>query len=82
MLTAELWGILSGLQVAWMHGIKRIWVESDSLTAVSLIKFGCSQFKNYAGLVNYIKELIGNGKSTSVITTGRVIELQTFLLPL
>ncbi|KAK7291983.1 hypothetical protein RIF29_07579 [Crotalaria pallida] len=34
---AELWGILTGMQVAWNDGIRNIIIESDSLTIVNLM---------------------------------------------
>ncbi|KAF7829553.1 ribonuclease H [Senna tora] len=37
VLNAELWGILSALEVSWHKGFKKIVVESDCLVAVKLV---------------------------------------------
>ena len=37
-VTAELWGIIRGLELAWEEGIRKIEVEIDSLTSIMLIK--------------------------------------------
>lgn len=55
--SAEVWGIITGLELAWARGFKKVWMESDSLTAVNLIKKGCSKLRHYHGLVDYIGEL-------------------------
>lgn len=57
VLNAELWGILIGLQVAWNHGLRKVWLESDSLTAINLIKHGCTSSHMYYDLVLSIREL-------------------------
>lgn len=59
VLGAELWGILVGLQVAWDRGIQKLWIESDSLTSVNLVKRGCSLTQTYYNLVQSILELCG-----------------------
>lgn len=44
VLAAELWGILSGLQLlAWEGGWKKIIVESDSSVAVAMVQEGVPQ---------------------------------------
>ncbi|KAF7826588.1 ribonuclease H [Senna tora] len=39
-INAEVWGILTGLQVAWDLGVSGVILESDSLTAINFIKNG------------------------------------------
>lgn len=58
VLTAELWGIVSGLEIAWDTGYRKIWIESDSLTSVNLIKNGCSKLRSYYALVHRAVELL------------------------
>lgn len=56
VLTVELWGILLGLQLAWNHRLSKIWLESDSLTAINLIHKGCPSSHMHYNLVQSIKE--------------------------
>lgn len=37
-LSAELWGILKGLEIMWERGWRRVMVESDSRMTVAIIK--------------------------------------------
>ncbi|KAJ1441395.1 Ribonuclease H-like superfamily [Sesbania bispinosa] len=45
VLMAELRGIIFTLNIAWERGFLKVWIESDSLTAVELINKG--EFQNY-----------------------------------
>lgn len=40
VVAAELWDILKGVTFAWDRGFRRIFVDSDSLSAINLLK-GC-----------------------------------------
>ena len=55
VLSAELWGILIGIQIAWNRGIRKLWIESDSLIAVNLVRKGCLPSHQYHNLVCSIR---------------------------
>lgn len=71
VLNAELWGILLGLQIAWNHGIRKIWIESDSLTSINLIKNGFPSSHLYYNLVQNIMELCSRSWQARVSHTHR-----------
>lgn len=41
VLAAELWAILYGVYFAWARGFRSIFIESDSLIAITLLNKGC-----------------------------------------
>ncbi|KAF7823638.1 putative reverse transcriptase [Senna tora] len=57
-MQAELWGILSGLEVAWEMGLKKLIVETDSRSAQYMLKQGMDVLNLCASLVQNIHELI------------------------
>ncbi|KAF7835216.1 hypothetical protein G2W53_010075 [Senna tora] len=58
-LEAELWGVLSGLEIAWEKDFKKILVEVDSTVAVDIILNGCSSNHFCRNLVDRIRVLLG-----------------------
>lgn len=55
-MTAELWGILKGLELAWDPGQKRIILETDSKAALQLIQGAGNESPHY-NLVSQIRNL-------------------------
>jgi hypothetical protein len=54
----EFWTIYRGLQLAKNRGSPKIWIESDSLSAINLIEGGCPISYSCHGLVvNDIKKI-------------------------
>ncbi|KAJ1428155.1 Ribonuclease H-like superfamily [Sesbania bispinosa] len=54
----DLWGILSALQKANSLGISHLWIEADSMTAVSLAMNGCSNNHPCYPIVSEIHNLL------------------------
>ncbi|KAJ1421971.1 Ribonuclease H-like superfamily [Sesbania bispinosa] len=52
---AELWGIFTVLQLGLHISVFDIWVESDSMLAISIILKGCNKFHPYYGIISAIK---------------------------
>lgn len=57
-LKAELFAILHGLNVAWDAGYRFIVCESDSATALRLIKENNNPFHPYSPLISQIQRLV------------------------
>ncbi|KAF7814111.1 putative ribonuclease H protein At1g65750 family [Senna tora] len=58
IILADLWGILSGLQVAWNRGFKKVILETDSLNAERLIHQAFEEGHCSAQLVQGIHKLM------------------------
>lgn len=71
VLNAELWGIFLGLQTAWNQGYQKIWLESDSLTSVNLVKNGCSMNHSCSNLVQSILDLCSREWQVHIAHTHR-----------
>ncbi|MCI34447.1 ribonuclease H protein, partial [Trifolium medium] len=56
-LMAELWGILSALQLATEKGYRKVILESDSTVAVDLIVKGCPDNRLCASIISSINRL-------------------------
>lgn len=56
--STELWGIAKGLRLAQAKEARRVWVETDSMAAVKLVKGGCSPLHPCYNLVKDIQELM------------------------
>lgn len=54
VLNAELWGILQGMKLTWNQGVRKLWIEGDSMTVVNLVKKGCGSFHQHFNLVQEI----------------------------
>lgn len=52
---AELRGLQMGLKIALAHGVPKLIIESDSLSAVQLLKMGCSPLHPYHSIVHDIQ---------------------------
>ncbi|XP_061341663.1 uncharacterized protein LOC133287977 [Gastrolobium bilobum] len=50
--------MLEGLQLAWDHSCRRVWLEGDSSSAIHLIKEGCQSHHSLAPLVDKIQMLL------------------------
>ncbi|GAU20014.1 hypothetical protein TSUD_273490 [Trifolium subterraneum] len=57
VLMAELWGILTTLQMVWDKGYRYVSLESDSAIVVSLINKGCPPSHPYVSIVSLINRL-------------------------
>ncbi|WJX29889.1 hypothetical protein P8452_18486 [Trifolium repens] len=57
VIMAELWGILSALQVIQENGYQKVIIETDSVTAVDLIVKGCLPNHPCASIVSRINRL-------------------------
>lgn len=55
---AELWGILTALQLAWDKGIKRILLERDSTISVQFTTKGLPPSHPYGPIVSHIARLL------------------------
>lgn len=55
---AELAGIWHGLQLAKQKGITRLWVESDSTSAIHMLASGCASTHPCAPIIHDIKRII------------------------
>lgn len=58
-LSAELFGIREGLNLAWEKGFRKVVIESDSEAAISLVKMGDVKSHPLGGLIQDCKVLIG-----------------------
>lgn len=58
VLLEELWGILTGLELAWELGFRNILLESDSHNAVSLLTKNHSQTHLCRAILNSIKSYL------------------------
>lgn len=56
-LSAEVWGIFTGLQLAWMKGFRHICIETDSTASIDLIGKGCTTGHPLFPLIHNINEL-------------------------
>ncbi|CAI0451814.1 unnamed protein product [Linum tenue] len=56
---AEIWGALRGLQMAWDSGHRRVELQLDSTTAISLLSPGSPTNHQHANLVIQFRELLG-----------------------
>ncbi|CAI0419974.1 unnamed protein product [Linum tenue] len=56
---AEIWGALRGLQMAWDSGHRRVELQLDSITAISLLSPGSPTNHQHANLVIQFRELLG-----------------------
>lgn len=54
---AELWGIFTGIQLAWTKGFRRVCFEFDSRASVNLIANGCVVGHPLSQLISSINEL-------------------------
>lgn len=59
ILSAEIWGILKGLELAWEKGFRRVIMESDSNEAVGLVCNVCPTIHPLAPLIQRTKEMMG-----------------------
>lgn len=57
-LLSELWGIFTGLDLAWKMGLGRISMDFDSKEALQLVKDGCTMDHPMAGLETDIRNLL------------------------
>lgn len=71
VLSAELWGMVHGLELAWAQGFRRVWLESDSLTAVTLVKNGCHHSHQFFSLIQRIQRLVNNNWQIRISHTHR-----------
>lgn len=55
---AKLFGTLTGLELAWRLGYRKIFLESDSRQAMDLVKQGCHMSHPFAFMVGQIHSLI------------------------
>ncbi|KAF5200753.1 reverse transcriptase [Thalictrum thalictroides] len=55
--TAELWGILKGLSLAWDEGSRQVSIETDSMASIQLIN-GASPLDPHYNLVLLIRNLL------------------------
>ncbi|KAL9416422.1 hypothetical protein AB3S75_039586 [Citrus x aurantiifolia] len=60
VLSAELWGLLHGLRVAWDHGFKRLQVGVDNKSIVHLLERAHPSADENAILVKVIQELFAH----------------------
>ncbi|ONI01039.1 hypothetical protein PRUPE_6G118100 [Prunus persica] len=58
ILEAELWGVFRGLLLTWNEGIRRIQMECDSLTAVSLINGETGTNHPLSSIIHCCKDLL------------------------
>ncbi|VVA38500.1 PREDICTED: ribonuclease [Prunus dulcis] len=58
ILEAELWGVFRGLLLTWNEGIRRIHMECDSLTAVSLINGETGTNHPLSSIIHCCKDLL------------------------
>lgn len=58
VLMAEFWGIFTALSMCWDMSFRYLWIESDSMVAVSLVNNGCQENHPYAPIIFAIKELM------------------------
>ena len=61
MLEVEMWGILEGLKLAWKAGFRNVMVESDSQSAVLLLKSDIPPYHPLYNLIHACKTLSENG---------------------
>lgn len=54
-LNAELQAIAHGLELSWSRGYREVMCESNSETALALVKDGVQQTHPYAPIVDYIR---------------------------
>ncbi|XP_061338257.1 uncharacterized protein LOC133285098 [Gastrolobium bilobum] len=57
-LRAEIWGLLSGIEMAWDLGCRKLWIEGDSKVAINLITSGCDPCHPVAALIKRINSLL------------------------
>lgn len=55
MVVDELWGILTGLEVAWNRGFKKVRIEADSHVAVNMVNSSASNSGVVGSLLCIIK---------------------------
>ena len=58
VLMVELWGLLTGLSLAWNHGFHNLILECDSTLAIHLVTKGCNSHHPYSHMVEKILELL------------------------
>lgn len=54
VLMAELWGILTALQIAWRERFPKVWIESDSSVAITLLSRSCPASHPYSSIISSI----------------------------
>ena len=55
---AELWGILTGLRVAWGENYRRVELESDSMSLVDMIRKGVNAQHFLRDLIHAIHRMM------------------------
>lgn len=76
IMQAELWGILHGLQLAWQLGVQQVLVESDSMSAIRLVKYGWPALHPASSLLEEIRRslsLFTNGNCTHIWREGNFV---------
>ncbi|KAL9437497.1 hypothetical protein AB3S75_023376 [Citrus x aurantiifolia] len=58
VLSAELWGLLHGLKMAWENGFRRVQVGVDNKSVVQLLKMDSVSDTENAALIKTIRELL------------------------
>lgn len=65
-LSAELWGITRGFDLAWEMGYRRVLVDTDSMTATKMIGKGCPRDHPSEMAVRRIKDLLNRNWDVKV----------------
>lgn len=76
VLMTELWGIYTALTMVWGMNFHKLWIESDSLVAVTLIGKDCQSNHPHAPMIIAIKELLSRPwqvKLTRVLREGNFV---------
>lgn len=81
ILMAELWGILIALQIAWDKRLTSLWIESDSLLAVSALNKPCLPQHSCAAIIHLIQEFLGKDWLVKVSHIKREVNQVVDVLP-
>ncbi|KAF7839819.1 DNA polymerase alpha subunit B [Senna tora] len=66
ILAAELWGIACGLEVAWDMGFRRVSLEADSLTAITMVQNHVEDSHPCANLIHKIHSWLSQDWEVSI----------------
>ncbi|XP_061358638.1 uncharacterized protein LOC133302833 [Gastrolobium bilobum] len=67
VLMAELWGVILGLEWAWVQGYQQLIIEVDSMDAYNVILQGCVEAHPCHMLMLRIKEMMGRSWQVNVL---------------
>lgn len=70
-ITAELFAIAAGLNLAWQYGYRHVVCESDSMLALDLVKKGVDMFHPHATMLTNINKVISREWNVALIHTLR-----------